>query len=92
MIEDPEPASFVSVPTAPSPPEGLTNPFEMIDDVPAEDEVDQISEVQKLRTDVPGTMTPPLTPTTSHTANCMGELDEGSKQLLTILGGYGFRC
>jgi hypothetical protein len=69
----------------------------MVDDVPsvhsATDELaSQVSqmEVLTIHTEVPATMTPPLTPPTLH-ADDPGTIDEGNIKLLSKLGGYGWR-
>ena len=61
----------------------------MIDDVPSahEEEVEQVLYTGDSR--VPCAPSP-LTPTT-HTENGLGQLHGGTKQLLTRLGGYGWR-
>ena len=91
---------MTSAPTAPSPPTKTTDPFEMIDDVPSvhSDAVDeiggQVSEMAVPRVQIDGheiTMTPPMTPPKNHVHEINDSLDEGHKQLLTKLGGYGWR-
>lgn len=69
----------------------------MIDDVPSvhsetEDIANQVTQMEVPRThsEVPVTMTPPLTPPTLH-ADGPGTFDEGNKRLLSKLGGYGWR-
>jgi hypothetical protein len=90
-----------TVPTAPSPISKKSNPFDTIDDVPSihsdtEDITDQVSQVDIPRlvsSEVPITMTPPLTPPTIITkADVEGYVVEGgSSRLFTRLGGYGWR-
>jgi hypothetical protein len=87
-----------SAPTAPSPPTRATDSFEVVEDVPpvhsTEDEHvshPSQSEVLKVQTDVPTTMTPPLTPPTSHTHASLGQFAEGNKKFLSALGEYIWR-
>ena len=89
-----------SAPTAPSPPIKTTDPFEMIDDVPSvhSESVDnldaQVSQMEVPRLQIDGheiTMTPPMTPPKNHVHDGSEEIGEGHRQLLTKLGGYGWR-
>jgi hypothetical protein len=89
-----------SAPTAPTPPMKATDPFEMIDDVPSvhSESVDdlgaQVSLIEMPRVQIDGheiTMTPPMTPPKDHIHDGIQEMEEGHKQLLTKLGGYGWR-
>jgi hypothetical protein len=86
-----------TVPTSPSPISRKSDPFDIIDDVPSiytdpDDIPSQVSQVDILRipSDIPITMTPPLTPPTIITkADVEGY--EGRERLFTRLGGYGWR-
>ena len=89
-----------SAPTAPSPPIRTTDPFEVIDDVPSvqSDGLDdlgaQVSQMEMPRIQIDGhdvTITPPMTPPKNRVHDSGEEMDEGHKQLLTKLGGYGWR-
>jgi hypothetical protein len=92
-------AAAVTAPTAPSPTSKQSDPFEMIDDVPSvhsesvDDLPDQVShlDIPRLQTEVPVTMTPPLTPPTRNTTTGLEGYGGGNKQLFTKLGGYGWR-
>lgn len=84
-----------SAPTAPSPPTLPTDSFEVIEAVPPIHATDNEhvthllqSDVPKGQIDVPTTMTPPLTPPTSHTHTSLGQFVEGNKNLLYALGEY----
>jgi hypothetical protein len=102
-INGPPPTTMLTttVPTAPSPISKKSNPFDTIDDVPSihsdtQDIADQVSQVDIPRivpSEVPVTMTPPLTPPTIITkADVEGYVVEGgSSRLFTRLGGYGWR-
>jgi hypothetical protein len=103
-----EPHLSTTVHTAPSPLSKRTDPFDDLpDDVPSihsetidkiDDHSDQISisqeiDILKIPSDLPITMTPPLTPPTMITkADVEGyEGEGGSARLFTKLGGYGWR-
>jgi hypothetical protein len=83
--------SGVSAPTAPSPPPGRKDAFEVIDEVPsvysASDEHLPSMDTNQAPA-VPGTMTPPLTPILSRDQH-PGTVHEA--KYLTVLGGYGWR-
>lgn len=86
----------ISAPTAPSPPLSKpSNPFDTIDDVPSihSETDDVVSQVQipRIPSDIPTTMTPPLTPPTIITEVDVEGYEEGSPRLFTRLGGYGWR-
>lgn len=88
-----------TAPTTPSPTSKQSNPFEMIDDVPSvqSETVDDLAEqvthvdIPRLQTDLPVTMTPPLTPPTQSKSDDLERYEEGRKPLFTKLGGYGWR-
>jgi hypothetical protein len=85
------------MPTAPSPTLEHVEPFEGVDDVPSalsEDNEEiprQVLEVEipRLPPDLPGTMTPPLTPKLNQEDRLEGE--NHGLRLLARLGGYGWR-
>jgi hypothetical protein len=88
-----------TLPTAPSPTTKQTDPFEVVDDVPSihseSDHLDdQVShtDIPRIPTDIPITMTRPLTPPSRNAEDHLTKLDEGSPRLLFAkLGGYGWR-
>ena len=98
----------ITAPTAPTPLSKTTDPFDdLTDDVPSihsvtdnktdahanQVSISQEGDVLKIPSDVPITMTPPLTPPTIITKGDVEgyEGDEGSPRLFTRLGGYGWR-
>jgi len=87
-----------TAPTAPSPISRKSDPVDIIDDVPSfytdpDDVPSQVSQVDipRVPSDVPITMTPPLTPPTIITKADVEEYEEGRERLFTRLGGYGWR-
>jgi hypothetical protein len=72
----------------------------MIDDVPSvhSESVDdlggQVSQMEVPRIQIDSheiTMTPPMTPPENHVHDSNEEMEEGHRQLLMKLGGYGWR-
>ena len=94
----PEPEQSASAPTAPSPPSRQTDPFEIIDEVPSSlpaegvdfDSPSHQIEIPGVQMDDLVTIMPPLTPAVDGHDD-FGPFSEGHKQLLTKLGGYGWR-
>lgn len=103
-----QPHPVMTAPTAPSPLSKITDPFDDLpDDIPSihpvtDNTADALAEqvsisqevnILKIPSDVPITMTPPLTPPTIITkVDVEGyEGDNGSPRLFTRLGGYGWR-
>jgi hypothetical protein len=92
-------ATMKTAPTAPSPTSKQSNPFDMLDDVPSvqSEAVDDLAEqvthvdIPRIQTDLPITMTPPLTPPAQITGDDLEGYEDGRKRLFTKLGGYGWR-
>ena len=85
------PPSSTTAPTAPSPPPGRKDTFEVTDEVPSvysPSDEHLLSMGPSKASAVPGTMTPPLTPVLSRD-QYPGTAHEA--KYLTILGGYGWR-